>query len=204
MAFTIKDAEFLIKTARSVIENRLNGKQFSVKDLKVPKKFSENKGVFVSLHTFPGHELRGCIGIPYPEKLLVDAVVDAAVSSATSDPRFNSLTADELKKTVIEISILTKPEQIFAKKPSEFLEKIKICRDGLIVEQGMCKGLLLPQVAVAQNWDAEEFISHTCLKAGISPDSWKNPATKIYKFSGEVFSEETPEGKVIKKLTAEC
>ena len=68
----------------------------------------------------------------------------------------------------------------------------------------MYKGLLLPQVAVAQNWDAEEFISHTCLKAGISPDSWKNPATKIYKFSGEVFSEETPEGKVIKKLTAEC
>jgi uncharacterized protein (TIGR00296 family) len=64
----------------------------------------------------------------------------------------------------------------------------------VIVEQGYRRGLLLPQVAVEQGWDAETFVSQTCRKAGLPPDAWRRGA-RIYVFEAEVFGEDEIEDR---------
>ncbi len=160
--------------------------------------FQEKQGVFVTLHTYPDYDLRGCIGIPLPVMTLEDAIIESA-QSATRDPRCPPLSEKELSIIVIEMTILTKPELITVKQPQEYLSYIEIGRDGLIVEQSFYKGLLLPQVPVEQEWDKEEFLSHTCMKAGLLPDAWFDKATKIFKFSGQIFTETKPKGTIKEK-----
>jgi uncharacterized protein len=159
------------------------------------KSFHEKQGVFVTIHTYPDYELRGCIGIPLPVMSLEDAIIESA-QSATRDPRFPPLTQQELTTIIIEITILTPPEVIKVKQPQEYSKHIVIGRDGLIIEQGFYKGLLLPQVPVEQEWTIEEFLSHTCMKAGLPPDAWFDKNTKILKFSGQIFTETKPNGPI--------
>jgi len=144
-------------------------------------------------------ELRGCIGYPYPTEPLISAVIDSAISSATKDPRFYPLSLEELDQVVFEVSVLTPPELVEAEKPSMYPSKIKVGRDGLIVERGFFKGLLLPQVPVEWNWDEEEFLCQCCIKAGLPPDCWLLKGTKIYRFQAIIFEEVSPKGEVVRK-----
>lgn len=196
MKITLKDGKFLVKLARRAIELYLNEGKV-LKPQKYDKKFSEKSGVFVTLQTFPEKELRGCIGIPSPVQPLISALTDSAINAATHDPRFPPINIKELENIVIEITVLTQPELIKVKNANEYPSKIKIGRDGLIVEQGFYSGLLLPQVPVEWKWNELEFLSHTCNKAGLAEDCWLSPETKIYKFQGKIFSEREPNGKVI-------
>lgn len=160
--------------------------------------FKEKQGVFVTLHTYPENNLRGCIGVPLPIMDLKTAIIESA-KSATRDPRFPPLEKNEIKKVIIEVTVLTTPELIKVNEPKEYLSQIEIGKDGLIVEQGFNKGLLLPQVPVEQGWNKEEFLTHTCLKACLLPDAWFDKTTKISKFSGQIFSEIKPNGQIKEK-----
>jgi uncharacterized protein (TIGR00296 family) len=195
--YKLKDGVLAIKIAREVIENHLNKK--TMPDFKVPKHFLVKSGIFVTLNKYPNKNLRGCIGFPEPQFSLIDALVDAAKSASTRDPRFPPVSTNELNKIVIEVSILTPPELIEAKKPKDYVEQIKIGRDGLIIERGLNRGLLLPQVPVEWKWDVREFLSQTCNKAGLLADCWFSEDTKVYKFSAEIFTETEPKGKVVRK-----
>jgi uncharacterized protein (TIGR00296 family) len=126
---------------------------------------------------------------------LVEAVIDSAISAATRDPRFYPLSLSELGKVVFEVSVLTPPEAIEVKKPEDYVAKIKVGEDGLIMEKGVFKGLLLPQVPVEWGWCEEEFLCHCCVKAGLQPDSWLTKGAKIYKFQAIIFEEEKPQGE---------
>jgi uncharacterized protein (TIGR00296 family) len=192
---SLEEGKKAVSFARDVIENHVKNKSTS-SDLNGV--FNENQGAFVTIHTYPDHDLRGCIGIPLPVMALKEAIVEGA-KSATRDPRFPPLSESELGNIIIEVTILTKPELIKVDEPKEYLSEIKIGRDGLIVEQNIFKGLLLPQVPIEQNWDKEEFLSHTCLKAGLMPDAWFDEKTKISKFSGQVFTELKPRGDIQEK-----
>jgi len=185
-----------VRFSRNTIELFVKHRKMPTNDL--DEVFNQKLVVFVTIHTFPEHDLRGCIGIPLPVMSLKDAIIESA-QSATQDPRFPPLGDDELKNIIIEVTILTKPELIKVKQPNDYLSQIKIGRDGLIVEQGFYKGLLLPQVPVEQDWDKEEFLSNTCMKAGLMPDAWFDKNTKIYKFSGQIFTEIKPNGEVKEK-----
>ena len=178
-----------VELARAIIEQFVQTKIVSPSNLSGV--FTEKRGVFVTLHTYPNHELRGCIGIPLPIMILKEAIIESA-KSATRDPRFPPLTVTEFDSIIIEVTILTKPEHIQVNQPKDYLSHIEIGRDGLIVEQGFYKGLLLPQVPVEQEWEKEEFLSHTCMKAGLPPDAWFDMETKIYKFQGQIFTEVKP------------
>ena len=136
-------------------------------------------GVFVSLHKGP--TLRGCIGHIEPDRQLSRAIPDAAIAAASSDPRFEPMTFDELADVHIELSILGPLERIGG------VGDIEVGRHGLLVERGWSRGLLLPQVAVEWGWDAEAFLSQTCHKAGLPPDAWKTAT--VWRFEAEVFSE---------------
>ena len=193
------DGVVLVKTARKAVTEFLsNGNRMKLEsDLK--EKFSFNSGVFVTLNNPDG--LRGCIGFPMPEKKLSHAIVEGAIAAATEDPRFPSVKTIELNDIVFEVTVLTPPVEIDVSDPMEYLEKIKVGRDGLIIRHSFSSGLLLPQVPVEYGWNVEEFLQHTCEKAGLSRDTWKNESVKIEKFEGIIFKEETPNGAIVRGET---
>ncbi|ENN96334.1 AMMECR1 domain-containing protein [Methanocaldococcus villosus KIN24-T80] len=195
---TLEEGKFAVKFARFVIENFLKGYDIEIENY--PEVFNEKRGCFCTLHTYPDRELRGCIGIPEPIMPLIEALKEAAISSATRDPRFPPVSLEEMDNIVIEISILTPPELIEVSHPREYLQKIKIGRDGLIIRFGPYSGLLLPQVPVEYGWDVEEFLANLCLKAGLPPDMWLDENVKIYKFQAQIFEEVEPRGEVIEKI----
>jgi uncharacterized protein (TIGR00296 family) len=183
------DGVLLIKIARMAVTEFLsNGKRMKLES-EDEKKFSFNSGVFVTLNNADG--LRGCIGFPMPDKKLSHGIIDAAIAAATEDPRFSPVKANELNDIVFEVTVLTPPVEITVNNPMEYLEKIKVGRDGLIISNSFSSGLLLPQVPVEYGWNVEEFLQHTCEKAGLGKDVWKNEKVKIEKFEGIVYKEET-------------
>lgn len=198
--FTIEDGDFLVKLARRAIEEWLRASKRISPPGGLEEKFLRKRGVFTTLTDHGSGELRGCIGFPFPTNPLVEAVIDSAIEAATGDPRFPPVTLEEFEnRIVLELSILTNPEPIRVKDPREFPSMIEVGTDGLIVERGWAKGLLLPQVAVEWGWDPEEFLSNCCIKAGLPPDAWLMRGTKIYKFMATIFSERSPKGEVFEK-----
>jgi uncharacterized protein len=178
---TARERQGLLKFARDTVVARLTG---SPPPPPVPLDApQDHAGAFVTLHI--QRELRGCIGYPGSERRLDEVVGHCAVAAATEDPRFPVLSAGELPDLEIEISVLTPIRRV------NDLSEIAVGRDGLVVQEGFRKGLLLPQVATEQRWDRETFLSHTCLKAGLRPDAWRTGA-KIFSFQAEVFSEKRP------------
>ena len=200
MLFELTQAEgkFLIQLARNTVRQYLNTGRPLKPPKETSKKLFEYCGVFVTINSLRGQdkELRGCIGYPYPTSPLVEAVIDSAINAATEDPRFEPLSPDELEKVVFEVSVLTPPELVKVANPKEYISKIKVGEDGLIVERGPYKGLLLPQVPVEWGWCEEEFLCQCCMKAGVPPDSWLTKDAKIYKFRAIVFDEVTPNGEI--------
>lgn len=199
--FNLSDSEgeFLVKLARMAVDKTLRYGEIISPPPDTPEKFQEPRGVFVTLNSISNGQksLRGCIGFPYPTYPLVRAVIEAAVESATRDPRFPPVSISELDSTLFEISVLTNPELISVSSPTEYPSKINIGSDGLIVERGFYRGLLLPQVPIEWGWDAEEFLCQSCMKAGLSPDCWVLKGTKIYKFSCIIAEEIEPNGRVV-------
>jgi len=193
------DGVVLVKTARKAVTEFLsNGNRMKLES-ELEEKFSFNSGVFVTLNNPDG--LRGCIGFPMPEKKLSHAIIEGAIAAATEDPRFPSVKTNELNDIVFEVTVLTPPIEIDVYDPMEYLEKIKVGRDGLIIRHSFSSGLLLPQVPVEYGWNTEEFLQHTCEKAGLARDTWKNESVKIEKFEGIIFKEETPNGAIVREKT---
>ena len=191
-----EDGILAIKLARASIDQAVKGTPMP--DIQIPKNFSHDSGAFVTLSTYPKHELRGCIGYPEPYFSLAKSLIRGA-EGATRDPRFPPLSESELDNIVVEVSLLSPPQKIKVKNPKDYPKLVKVGRHGLIVEQGSFKGLLLPQVPVEYGWDTEKFLSQTCIKAGLFPDAWLDSRTILYSFTGDVFTEETPRGNVVRK-----
>jgi uncharacterized protein (TIGR00296 family) len=195
---SLEEGKFLMRLARNAVKEYLTTRRTVQAPANTPEKLFAHCGVFVTINRLEGGEkkLRGCIGYPYPTSPLVEAVIDSALNAATRDPRFYPLSSGELGSMVFEVSVLTPPEPVEVENPKEYLSKIKVGEDGLIVEKGGYKGLLLPQVPVEWSWCEEEFLCQCCVKAGLPPDSWLTKGTKIFRFQAIVFEEETPEGEV--------
>lgn len=143
--------------------------------------FNQHCGVFVTLHV--KHKLRGCIGLIEAKEHLAEAIARCAFSAALEDPRFNPMQPEELLEMKVEVSLLSPLQPI---RP----EEIEIGKHGLLIEQGIHRGLLLPQVAVEHNLDREHFLQETCYKARLPIDAWKSPRTRIYGFTCEIVQEE--------------
>jgi uncharacterized protein (TIGR00296 family) len=197
MNISLEEGKLLVKLARKAIVEWLKNKVRIDPPEDVSERLRANAGVFVTLNRWDkGRSLRGCIGIPYPVKPLIEATIEAAIDAATGDPRFPPVKLGEMKYITVEVSVLTPPTEIKVADPTDYPKHIKIGVDGLIVEKGLFKGLLLPQVAVEWNMDPEEFLSNCCMKAGLPPDSWISRDIKVSKFQALVFAEEEPDGNV--------
>jgi uncharacterized protein len=198
---TRTEAHSAILLARRAIEARLGPNP--PKDPAAPFQgsamapiFDERRGVFVTLKAHPSGLLRGCIGYPLPVHPLRLAVPRMAVAAAVEDPRFPPLSAREWPHVRLEISVLTPPELMDGTSPVDRVNGVMVGRDGLIVEADGEAGLLLPQVAAEEGWDAETFLAATSEKAGLGLDAWRRPDAVVYRFSAEVFAETAPGGPV--------
>jgi AmmeMemoRadiSam system protein A len=181
-----KQGKQLIELARKSIISSFENKDIQNYEINVDKQLKEKMGVFVTLTL--DDNLRGCIGFPYQQSPLYKGVIEAAKAAAFEDMRFLPLTKEELNELKIEISVLTKPEEI-KEEGEDIIKEIEVGKDGLIVEYSGFYGILLPQVASENHWDAEHFLEQACVKAGVSPKTWKNKSCKVYKFQAQIFSE---------------
>ena len=175
----IEQKKALLELARNTIKKRLLP---NVDSVSVDKsQFEGFQGAFVSVHV--DKDLRGCIGYIIGFQPLYKTIEDLALAAAFNDSRFNPISVDEVDKVDIEISILSEPAQI------EDVSQIVVGKHGVILTYGAHKGLLLPQVAVEQGWNRDEFFYHVCLKAGVNPKFVEKENCLIQVFEAEVFSE---------------
>jgi hypothetical protein len=179
--------EFVLRLAREAIETWVKTRKKIPLPKDYPKELKDKRGVFVTIYKKP-KELRGCIGLPYPQKPLIEGIIEAAVETC-EDPRFPPLAKEELKDIFIEVSVLTKPELIKVRNLKDYFKEIKIGKHGLILVNGSYGGLFLPQVPVEQKWNCEKYLENLCYKAGLTSDVWMDPLTQIYRFETEIFSE---------------
>ncbi len=196
---TLDQGRFLVSLARDAIERALETGEVMKRPANVDPELLKPAGVFVTLHSHIAGQsfLRGCIGLPGPFKPLVEATIEAALSSAFRDPRFDPVTKEEWNQIAVEVSVLSERRKLEVRHPAELPEQIVIGRDGLYVEGDWEKGLLLPQVAPAHGFSPEEFLGQACLKAGLPRDAWRKGRVTVYTFQAQIFSETEPRGEVV-------
>lgn len=174
--------EVLLKLARESIETYLKTgktKQLETDDERLKVK----QGAFVTLRKHG--QLRGCIGHIVPIEPLCDTVADMAVAAAMEDPRFPSVSPEEMKDIHIEISVLSVPRR------AQSADEIEMGKHGVIVRRGSRQGVFLPQVATETGWDRETFLENLCShKAFLPKDAWKDKDTELHIFTAQLFEEE--------------
>jgi AmmeMemoRadiSam system protein A len=180
MELTAKEKDTLLDIAKKAIEAKVNNKD--IPKLTVDSEtLQEKRGAFVTLKKCG--QLRGCIGYITPVKALGETVQEMAIAAAFHDPRFPSLTTDEVQDLTFEISVLSPLKRI------KDINEIEVGKHGLYIVRGYTSGLLLPQVAIEYQWDRETFLKETCYKAGLPMQAWMDKETEIYIFSADYFGD---------------
>ncbi|OFX24695.1 MAG: AMMECR1 domain-containing protein [Anaeromyxobacter sp. RBG_16_69_14] len=143
---------------------------------------AERRGAFVTLRV--RGELRGCVGTFQPAGSLARTVAAMAVAAASEDPRFRAVAREEISELGLSVSAMGPIRRLLDRR------SVRLGADGLIVKRGWHRGALLPRVAVEHRWDAEAFLRHACLKAGLPARAWEEPETEVEAFEAEEFGEE--------------
>ena len=189
--FTEKQGQLLVKLARNTIMKELAGNSTDTESETLDsalqdKKFQAHCGTFVTLKI--QGQLRGCIGNLTSTESVLDGVKRNAVNAAFHDPRFSSLSAAELDRTDIEVSILTEPLPLAYRDPQDLIQKLRVNVDGVIIRKGHASATFLPQV-----WEQlsrpETFLDHLCMKAGLPSDSWKSSELEVLTYQAQYFEE---------------
>jgi AmmeMemoRadiSam system protein A len=174
-----EDRRALLALARQSIVETVGHAR--IPDLPAPAgSLAEPCGAFVTIHC--RGRLRGCVGRADRSAALAEIVVQSAINAALHDSRFGAIGCSELDEMEIEISVLSDLQPVSPRA-------IQAGTHGVLVSRGEQRAVLLPQVAAERRWSAERFLREACRKAGLEPDAWSNPETKIMAFTVEVFSE---------------
>lgn len=196
--YSLAQGKELVGIAREQIDALVKERPFMLFE-DVLENYQELSGCFVTLN-FDSH-LRGCIGYPEPAFPLWQAIRRSAIAAASEDPRFMPVTNEELDNITVEVNVLTTPVELIAKDVAELLTKIVVGRDGLIIQKGRKRGLLLPSVPVVENWDVDIYLAHLCLKANLRVEAWKNlDEVRLWTFQSQIFEEKTPRGEIVELI----
>ena len=173
---TTEEKDELISIARAAVEARLSNR----KPVKASRGgvLSRCQGVFATIRR--KGELAGCIGYIQSDRPLGEVVPEVAVKAAFEDPRFAPLQPGDVDQISIELSLLSHLQRISTSA------ELQLGKHGLVIECGLHRGLLLPQVATEHGWDSETFIDSAFRKAGLSPASRDDPDSVMYVFTAEV------------------
>ncbi|OYT53418.1 MAG: AMMECR1 domain-containing protein [Candidatus Altiarchaeales archaeon ex4484_2] len=201
MELTKKQGTVLVKYIRKTLEEYFKEKTVDIKDYiseDMRDVVSREAAAYVTLFKYPSMRFRGSSGHMLPILSLEKTIREATLKAAFRDRRFIPLMKSELRDTIVELSQLRKPVKIEADSLSEYPSKIKIGRDGIAIEKGYTRALLLPQTAVMMGWNAKQFLSFALLKAGLDP-RYKSKNIQVYRVQAQVFREEKPGGDVIEE-----
>ena len=180
MTLTPDERRVLLALARDSVALQVRGGARNAAPALPP--LPDASGVFVTLRI--RGELRGCLGTLDCRDGLGCETARCAAQAASEDPRFPPVNGAELIHLRVEVSVLGPLEPIHPVR----LHEVTIGRHGLVVERHARRGLLLPQVAVEWGWSGEEFLAHTCLKAGLPADAWRGGA-HVFRFEADVFGD---------------
>lgn len=169
---------FYLALARAAIGGRLQGAAFAPPR---PEAGEPRIGAFVTLSK--GGRLRGCIGRMESAEPLSLTIQAMALAAAFEDPRFEPLRPEEFEGLDLEITLLG------PRRPIASAEEILVGRHGVHLQRGYASAVFLPQVATEQGWDRETLLEELGMKAGLGPEAWKAPGTRLSVFEGLVFGE---------------
>ena len=187
MELTVEEKKTLLEAARKSIQLLFDKQKVPEPDFGKFPSLKSNAGAFVTITKHGG--LRGCIGYILSDKSLFTTVCEAAVQSASNDPRFPPVGKNEVDKLAIEISVLSPPF------PLNSYDEIIVGKHGLILEEKGRRGLLLPQVPIEHHLNKEQYLDAICQKTGFTPGYWKTKQLQLSGFTANVFSEEELENK---------
>ena len=182
MPLTKTEKKTLLSLARAELEACVAGKRTDIPEIDETGGLGKSGGAFVTLHI--GDALRGCIGMITSDEPVYKTVIEMVQAAALEDTRFEPVAPSELSSIHIEISLLTPLRRVSS------IDEIETGRHGLYIKKGRRSGLLLPQVAAENGFERDEFLDHTCMKAGLSPGCWKDGTAMIYLFEAEIIREE--------------
>ena len=171
--------EVLLHLAQAVVAATASGhlREADLRSLMpavAPAGLDSPAAAFVTLHE--DDVLRGCVGCLAADEPLWQTVMTAAVGAASRDPRFLPVTVQDVPYLTIDVSVLG--PRVPLRDPAAFRPGL----DGVLVERGDRRGLLLPEVATEQGWGAVEMLETTCRKAGLPRDAWRDPGTDVFVF----------------------
>ncbi|HUX40832.1 MAG TPA: AmmeMemoRadiSam system protein A [Rectinemataceae bacterium] len=167
-----------LSIAREAIRERIEKRRGQKPE---PRSGEPRLGAFVTLNE--DGRLRGCIGRMESREPLSLTIEAMAVAAAFEDPRFKPLSAGELDRISVEITLLGPRRKIATP------EAIELGRHGVWLEQGYASAVFLPQVAVEQGWDRPTLLRELCRKAGLRADAWKDADCVLMVFEGFVFGD---------------
>jgi AmmeMemoRadiSam system protein A len=176
---TKKEQKELLKIARETIIEHVTNRKVPAVVTALPG-LNLHSGCFVTIKQ--KGELRGCIGNFVSDQPLYQLVQEMAVSAATRDPRFYPMKVNDLADFTLDISVLSPLVK------ADSVEEIQVGKHGIYIVKGSYRGVLLPQVAREYGWNRDQFLQHTCIKAGLPEDAWQGECD-IYIFSAQVFGE---------------
>ena len=181
---------FLLRVARVAIQNYIQHNRKIAKPVNTPTELEFPSGIFLNLYKkvpiAESGEMRGSAGYPFPQKTLIEGVIDAAVDAAVHS-KFSPVTMQEMPVVKIELHILSEPELLVYKNDVDFFRKIKIGEHGFMINKSGKTGLMLPSVPLKKKWSAREALDNLCIDYGLKPESWKDPSAKLWIFSTQVF-----------------
>jgi AmmeMemoRadiSam system protein A len=189
--FSQAQGQVLVKLARQTILDKLDraAAEPPAEDLLAAlddDRFTLSCGTFVTLKI--KGQLRGCIGNLTSTETVLDGVKRNAINAALHDPRFSPLSKDELKRTQVEVSILSEPQPLAYRDGQDLIKKLRPQVDGVIIRKDHASATFLPQV-----WEQlpgpEDFLTHLCMKAGLPSDSWKNSELEVLTYQVQYFEE---------------
>ena len=148
----------------------------------------ERRAVFVTLNRTDPDEarsmgrLRGCTGQAEPTFPLYYGTVQAALDAALHDSRFEPVSAFDLSRLEVEVTVLSRPT------PVASWRDIRLGTHGIALQKGGKAALFLPQVAAEMNLALEPTLDALAEKAGLARGAWREEA-KLSVFTGQVFAE---------------
>lgn len=176
---TKKEQKELLRIARQTVVEHVTNRIVPAVATASPG-LNLHSGCFVTIKQ--KGELRGCIGNFVSDQPLYLLVQEMAITAATRDPRFYPMKSDDLAEFKLDISVLSPLEKAAS------VEEIRVGVHGIYIVKGSYRGVLLPQVAAEYSWNRDQFLQHTCIKAGLPQDAWQGECD-IFIFSAQVFGE---------------
>ncbi len=127
--------------------------------------------------------LRGCTGVVVAFRPLAEDVAATAASAATQDTRFPPVRPEELPRIDVSVSVLSPMERLPVGSEEELLAILRPGVDGLMLTEGMRRGVFLPQV-----WESlprpRDFLEHLRRKASLPPGYWSD-TLQVHRFTVE-------------------